>query len=120
VHEGPARISKAGHVALEPGMILSNEPGHYIKGSYGIRIENILIVKPAAHIAGGDHGMLSFETMTFAPIDKRLIDDTLLTRAELQWLDHYHSEVLTKTGTLVNEETKSWLTAACAQFTHKA
>lgn len=120
VHEGPARISKAGHVALEPGMILSNEPGHYIKGRYGIRIENLLLVKPAFKPKGGDKPMLSFETLTFAPIDKRLIDESVLTRDELQWLDHYHAEVLRKIGSRVDAETRDWLHAACAPFTHKA
>jgi Xaa-Pro aminopeptidase len=120
VHEGPARISKAGHVTLEPGMILSNEPGYYLKGQYGIRIENLLLVQPPRKLKGGDRAMLSFETLTFAPIDKRLIDETLLTRSELQWLDHYHADVLRKLGSRVNEETKSWLEAACAAFKHKA
>jgi Xaa-Pro aminopeptidase len=120
VHEGPARISKSGHVALEPGMILSNEPGHYIKGKYGIRIENLLIVKPAGKIKGGLTLMHSFECITFVPIDKRLIDEELLTRAELQWLDNYHAEVLAKIGPLVKGETRSWLESACAPFKHKA
>jgi Xaa-Pro aminopeptidase len=120
VHEGPARISKAGHVPLEPGMILSNEPGFYLKGKYGIRIENLLIVKAAASVKGGTQRMQSFECITFVPIDKRLIDDTLLTRAELHWLDHYHAEVLAKIGPHVSGETKQWLEKACAPFKHKA
>jgi Xaa-Pro aminopeptidase len=114
VHEGPARISKAGHVALQPGMIVSNEPGYYRKDHYGIRIENLLLVKPATKPKGGDRSMLSFETLTFAPIDAHLIEDDMLTKAEIHWLDQYHEEVLRKLGSLVNEETKPWLTQACA------
>jgi Xaa-Pro aminopeptidase len=117
VHEGPARISKAGHVAIEPGMILSNEPGYYLKGKYGIRIENLLLVKPAAKPKSADRAMLSFETLTFAPIDNRLIDASLLTRSELQWLDAYHQEVLKKLGQLVARETQAWLAKACAPLT---
>jgi Xaa-Pro aminopeptidase len=117
VHEGPARISKAGHVALEPGMILSNEPGFYAKGKYGIRIENLLLVKPATKLKGGERQMLSFETLTFSPIDKALIDTSLMTRTELQWLDGYHQEVFKKLGNLVSKDTKSWLVEACAPLT---
>jgi Xaa-Pro aminopeptidase len=120
VHEGPARISKAGTVALEPGMILSNEPGYYLKGKYGIRIENLLLVKPAAKPKGGDRAMLSFETLTFAPIDKRLIEDDLLTKAEIHWLDEYHAEVIRKIGPLVNEDVRPWLQAACAPLTRRS
>ena len=120
VHEGPARISKAGTVALEPGMILSNEPGYYLKGKYGIRIENLLLVKPAVKPKGGDRAMLSFETLTFAPIDKRLIDEELLTKAEIHWLDLYHAEVLRKIGSLVDEDVKPWLEAACAPLTRRS
>jgi Xaa-Pro aminopeptidase len=120
VHEGPVRISKAGHVALEPGLILSNEPGYYRPGHYGIRIENLLLVNPPVKPKGGDRAMLSFETLTFAPIDKRLIDDTLLTKSEIHWFDDYHAEVLRKIGALVNEETRPWLEAACAPLTRYA
>ena len=120
VHEGPARISKAGHVPLEPGMILSNEPGFYLKGKYGIRIENLLLVKPLSKTAGGDRAMLSFETLTFAPIDKRLIDLDLLTKAEVHWLDDYHVQVLEKIGSHVNAESLDWLKTVCAPLTQKA
>jgi Xaa-Pro aminopeptidase len=119
VHEGPARISKAGHVALQPGMILSNEPGYYRKGKYGIRIENLLLVKAEAKPTGGDRPMLSFETLTFAPIDKHLIEQDLLTKAEIHWLDEYHAEVLGKIGSLVNDDTRPWLEEACAPLTRR-
>jgi Xaa-Pro aminopeptidase len=105
---------------LEPGMILSNEPGFYLKGKYGIRIENLLLVKPAAKPKGGDRAMLSFETLTFAPIDKRLIDDDLLTRTEIHWLDEYHAEVMRRIGSLVNEDAKTWLSQACASLTRRS
>lgn len=117
VHEGPARISKAGTVALEPGMILSNEPGYYLKGAYGIRIENLLLVRPPTKPKGHERAMLSFETLTFAPIDKRLIDDSILTRAEIQWIDIYHDEVWQKLSRGVSTNTKLWLKAACAPLT---
>jgi Xaa-Pro aminopeptidase len=117
VHEGPARISKAGQVALEPGMILSNEPGYYLKGKYGIRIENLLMVNTPAKPKGGDRAMLSFETLTYAPIDKGLIDDRLMTRAEIQWLDAYHAAVWEKLSSRVLADTKSWLKTACAPLT---
>ena len=81
VHEGPARISKLGTVPLEPGMILSNEPGYYKPGAYGIRIENLVVVTPAEAIPGGDRPMLGFETLTLAPIDRRLIDIALMSPA---------------------------------------
>jgi Xaa-Pro aminopeptidase len=119
VHEGPARISKAGHVALEPGMILSNEPGYYKPGRYGIRIENLLLVTPATKVKGGERAMLGFETLSFAPIDKRLIDESLLTKAEIHWLDDYHAEVLRKIGGGVLPETRAWLEKACAPLTKR-
>jgi Xaa-Pro aminopeptidase len=117
VHEGPARISKAGNVALEPGMILSNEPGYYLKGKYGIRIENLLLVKPPKKPKQGDRVMLSFETLSFAPIDRKLIDTSLLTRNELQWLDGYHADVLRKLGNLVSHDARDWLQQACNPLT---
>ena len=101
-------------------MILSNEPGYYLKGKYGIRIENLLLVKPASTPKDGDRKMLSFETLTFAPIDKRLIDDTLLTKAEIHWLDEYHAEVFSKIGSFVNDDTRSWLVEACAPLTRRS
>ena len=93
VHEGPVRISKAGHLPPEPGMILSNEPGYYKTGAYGIRIENLIVVTPPAPIAGGDREMLGFETITLAPIDRNLIDIALLTPFEREWVDRYHARV---------------------------
>jgi len=93
VHEGPVRISKAGNLPPEPGMILSNEPGYYKTGAYGIRIENLIVVTPPAAIAGGDREMLGFETITLAPIDRNLIDVALLSPAEKSWMDAYHARV---------------------------
>ena len=118
VHEGPARISKAGNVALQPGMILSNEPGYYKAGHYGIRIENLLIVKEPEDITGGERPMLSFETLTFAPIDRNLIDARLLTREELQWLDAYHDKVLKNVGAHMDGAAAEWMTQACAPMGH--
>ena len=120
VHEGPARISKTGNVALQSGMILSNEPGYYKPGHYGIRIENLLLVSPPEKIKGGDRPMLGFETLTWAPIDHRLIDTHLLTRSELQWLDAYHAKVEKLLSPLVLAETLPWLQHACSPFKSSA
>ena len=94
VHEGPARINKSDRIALEPGMILSNEPGFYKQNEFGIRIENLLLIHEAKAIDGGERPMLGFETLTLCPIERRLIDTKLLTRDELHWLDTYHARVL--------------------------
>ncbi len=114
VHEGPARISKTGNVALEPGMILSNEPGYYKPGAYGIRIENLVIVNPPAPIECGERPMLSFETITLAPIDRRLIDPALLTDSERGWLNAYHARVRDTLAPKLDGEDRAWLEAATA------
>ncbi|WP_296595054.1 aminopeptidase P family protein [Phenylobacterium sp.] len=110
VHEGPQRISKAPNsVALKPGMILSNEPGYYKEGAYGIRIENLQVVTPAAPIPGGERSMLGFETLTLAPIDRRLIDRDLLTADERAQLDAYHARVREVVGPQLEPEVRRWL-----------
>jgi Xaa-Pro aminopeptidase len=115
VHEGPHRISKApSAVALQPGMIVSNEPGYYKTGAYGIRIENLQVVTPAADIEGGERPMLGFEPLTLAPIDRRLIAAGLLNRDELRQLNAYHAKVLDKIGPLLDGDTRVWLAEACA------
>ena len=111
VHEGPQRIAKTGAVPLEPGMMVSNEPGFYKEGDFGIRIENLILVEPRM-IAGGDRQMLGFETLTFAPIDLRLVDTSLLTPSEVTWLDQYHASVREKLSALVDDETRKWLDQA--------
>jgi Xaa-Pro aminopeptidase len=113
VHEGPARISKASNVVLQQGMILSNEPGYYKQGEYGIRIENLLVVTEPEAIEGGDRPMHAFETLTLCPIDRRLIDTRLLTREELDWLDTYHARVWRELRPLVDGPLANWLTKAC-------
>ncbi len=113
VHEGPARISKASHVVLQQGMILSNEPGYYKQGDFGIRIENLLVVTEPEAIEGGDRPMHGFETLTLCPIDRRLIDTRLLTREELEWLDTYHARVWRELRPLVDGPLANWLTKAC-------
>jgi Xaa-Pro aminopeptidase len=115
VHEGPQRISKVSSVALEPGMILSNEPGYYKTGAYGIRIENLIVVKKA-EIAGAERDMLDFETLTLAPIDLALIDVRLLSAAERAWLNAYHARVRTALSPLVDAKTKAWLRAATVKI----
>ena len=93
VHEGPQRISRLGAEPLEPGMIISNEPGYYKAGHYGIRLENLVVVTPPERIAGGDREMMGFETISFAPFDRRLIAADLLDEGERKWLDDYHARV---------------------------
>lgn len=114
VHEGPQRISRASDVVLEPGMILSNEPGYYREGAFGIRIENLIVVTPADPVPGGDIPMHGFETLTLAPIDRRLINPMLLSDAERHWLDAYHARVHSALAPLVSPDTATWLAKACA------
>jgi Xaa-Pro aminopeptidase len=112
VHEGPARISKLGTVALKRGMILSNEPGYYKTGAYGIRIENLVLVTSAPEPAGGEKPLNAFETLTLAPIDRRLVDSRLLTAKERNWIDSYHAHVREVLSPLLDEKTRAWLDAA--------
>jgi Xaa-Pro aminopeptidase len=119
VHEGPQRIAPAGSAQsggdepLQPSMILSNEPGYYKNGAYGIRIENLVLVVERS-IDGAEKPMLGFETLTFAPIDRRLIVAEMLSRAEREWLDTYHADVLAKIGGQLEGEERAWLEQACA------
>jgi len=112
VHEGPQSISKKSMVTLVPGMILSNEPGYYREGHYGIRIENLELVTPLRKVKGGERSMMSFETLTLAPFDRRLIDVSLLTRDELKWLNAYHARVFKELGHELKGKDKAWLKAA--------
>lgn len=113
VHEGPARISKANYVPLEPGMLLSNEPGYYKADAWGIRIENLIVVTEPEDIPGGERPMMGFETITVCPIDRRLIAPSLLTPDERAWIDGYHAMVRDKLLPLVPEgEPRAWLIAA--------
>ncbi len=112
VHEGPHSISKRSfNVALKPGMIVSNEPGYYKTDAYGIRIENLIVVTPAEEIAGGERPMMGFETVTLAPIDRSLIDPSLLNEEEISWLNDYHKKVRTTLESLIEGDAKSWLIA---------
>jgi Xaa-Pro aminopeptidase len=111
VHEGPARISKLGTTPLKRGMILSNEPGYYKTDAFGIRIENLELVI-AAEIAGAEKPMNDFETLTLAPIDRRLIDLSMISSTELAWLNDYHARVRREVRAHVDEATKLWLDAA--------
>lgn len=114
VHEGPQSISRAGMAVLEPGMICSNEPGYYKEGAYGIRIENLVLVKKPAKVAGGDREMMAFETLTLVPIDRRLVMPALLSPSELAWLNAYHAAVRDVIGPEVDPDTRAWLDAATA------
>ena len=112
VHEGPQSISRAGMERLEPGMIISNEPGYYKDGAYGIRIENLVLVCPPTKPEGGDRDTMAFETLTLAPFDRRLILKDLLVPQERDWLNAYHARVRAAIGPLLDRETRSWLDAA--------
>ncbi|THF59587.1 aminopeptidase P family protein [Ollibium composti] len=120
VHEGPQRIAKTGTEKLLEGMMLSNEPGYYKEGAYGIRLENLILVTPAEPVEGGDIAMHAFETLTLAPFDRRLVKAHLLTRDELHWLDQYHARVLAEIGPMLDGETLAWLEAACTPFPQEA
>lgn len=119
VHEGPQRIAPVGGAyaggdePLAAGMILSNEPGYYKTGEYGIRIENLILVVPV-DVPGAEKEMLGFETLTFAPIDRRLIDRDMLSPDELAWLNAYHAEVVRRIGPGLGGEERAWLEQACA------
>lgn len=112
VHEGPQRISKLGTTPLEPGMILSNEPGFYKQGEYGIRIENLIVVEERV-IPGGDRTIYGFETITWCPYERALIELKLLDDGEIAWINAYHAQVWSNLAPLVEGEAKIWLEQAC-------
>ncbi|GHC75271.1 aminopeptidase P family protein [Limoniibacter endophyticus] len=118
VHEGPQRLAKTGTEPLKAGMILSNEPGYYKNGHYGIRLENLIVVTKAEQLEGGDIAMHGFETLTLAPFDRRLIDVSLLAKHELDWLNAYHARVRSEIGAAITEDaaTLAWLEQATAPF----
>lgn len=112
VHEGPQGISKRNKVPLRPGMVVSNEPGYYKTGCYGIRIENLQAVTEIVDLAGAERKMYGFETLTLAPIDYHMIEDSLLTAAERNWINSYHARVHETLRPMVDEATAHWLTDA--------
>jgi Xaa-Pro aminopeptidase len=116
VHEGPQRIARSSTLALEPGMILSNEPGYYREGAFGIRIENLVVVQPAPALPGGDaqREMLDFETLTWVPIDRRLVVPEMLTGPQRDWLNAYQAEVAKRVGPALSADDQGWLAAATA------
>jgi len=110
VHEGPQRISRLSTQELLPGMILSNEPGYYRPGSFGIRIENLIYVRGAEEIEGGDTAMLGFETLTFCPIDRSLVIPELLTHDQLHWFNDYHRRTREALMPLIHDhDVRAWL-----------
>ncbi len=110
VHEGPQRISRLSTQELLPGMILSNEPGYYRPGAFGIRIENLVYVRDAEAVEGGDQPMLGFETLTFCPIDRSLVIPELLTHDELHWFNDYHARTREALMPLIHDrDIKAWL-----------
>ena len=118
VHEGPQRIAKTGTEKLLEGMILSNEPGYYKPGSYGIRLENLILVTRAEPLPDGDIAMHGFETLTLVPFDKRMLRTSLLTRDELHWLDEYHGRVMREIGPMLGGDVLAWLEKATAPLPH--
>lgn len=113
VHEGPQRISRVSEVPLQEGMILSNEPGYYKEGHFGIRLENLIVVQQAERMDNDDgRDMLSFLNLTWVPIDKRLIKTSLLSPAETQWINAYHAEVWDRISDRLGDATKQWLASA--------
>ena len=115
VHEGPQRISRISDVPLQPGMILSNEPGYYREGSFGIRIENLIVVREAPALAGADdRAMFSFDTLTWVPIDRRLVLPGLMTAEERAWLNAYHAACHDKIAPRLSEAARIWLAGATA------
>jgi len=114
VHEGPARIAKTGMVPLKPGMILSNEPGYYKPGAYGIRIENLVIVQEKDKPEGGERDLLGFENITRVPLDNRLFDAAILSDDEWAWIAAYHAQVRKDLGPLLTGSAKDWMLQATA------
>ncbi|MCR9085555.1 MAG: aminopeptidase P family protein [Rhodobacteraceae bacterium] len=116
VHEGPQRLSRQSGEKLRPGMILSNEPGYYREGAFGIRIENLIAVEEAPAVPGGDaqRRMLCFETLTYVPLDRRLIAVDMLTQAQRTWIDAYHAETRRRLGDRVSANARIWLETATA------
>lgn len=115
VHEGPQRLAKTGTVPLEAGMLLSNEPGYYKEGSFGIRIENLVLVEER-EIKGAERPMLGFETLTFAPIDLTLVEPELMTAGEIAWLNAYHAKVRQLIGPELDAKTRAWLEQVTADI----
>jgi Xaa-Pro aminopeptidase len=117
VHEGPQRISRLSEVPLDPGMILSNEPGYYREGAFGIRLENLIVVQEAPALPGGDDRRhLDFETLTFVPLDRRLICGDMLSPGERDWLNAYHRAVFDRIAPRLSPFARDWLHAACASL----
>ena len=115
VHEGPQAISRRNEVELKAGMIISNEPGFYLPGSHGIRIENLLLVKVATpNRQEGNRSMLCFETITLCPIDRKLLLLELLTKEEIRWLNNYHTKLKNKLVRKLKPEVQKWLIHACS------
>ncbi len=115
VHEGPQRLSRINEVPFEEGMVLSNEPGYYREGEFGIRLENLIVVEKAADVPGGDgRDQLAFETLTFVPFDRRLVLSDELSKADRDWLNAYHAAVLGKLAPRLSAAALIWATAACA------
>ena len=115
VHEGPQNISRRGMEPLKAGMIISNEPGYYVEGKYGIRIENLVLVREAEE-TGGNIATHSFETLTLAPIDLRLVDKELMNDEEVEWLNRYHASVFEKLSAHLDQNELAWLKNATANL----
>ena len=113
VHEGPQRISRESKAILEPGMIISNEPGFYLKSNFGIRIENLMIVRKCKKNQFNKKTMLSFKTLTLAPLDNKLINYKMLNKEEISWMNNYHSSVYKTISPHLKKSNRNWLRNIC-------
>lgn len=116
VHEEAASISKRGNVPFQAGMLISNEPGYYCEGQYGIRIESLVFVRESGKRVGTDKSMFAFETITLAPIDRRLIATDMLEKSEKEWLNAYHARVYDTLSPRLEPDVKVWLKQATAKI----
>ena len=113
VHQGPQAISRLNNVVLQPGMIMSNEPGCYLSGKFGIRIENLIVIREEKNVFSPKEKLLSFETLTLVPFEKKLIENSILNKEEIKWINKYHKEVYKKLSPILDKEEKNWLKKEC-------
>ena len=113
VHQGPQALSKMNSIVFEPGMILSNEPGCYLKDEFGIRLENLIVIKEEENPLTPMKNLLFFETLTLVPFEKKLIEVSLMNKEECDWVDKYHKKVFTTLKPFLKKNEETWLKKAC-------
>ena len=116
VHQGPQAISRLNNVVLQPGMIMSNEPGCYLSGKFGIRIENLIVIREEKNVFSPKEKLLSFETLTLVPFEKGLIENSILNKEEIKWINKYHKQVYKKLSPILDKEEKNWLKKECQEL----